>query len=718
MKKWFKSLVFLFLAMNIMVLPSLAAAEPAVVVGRVYQIEGDLLGYVPDEKDWVAVVKDAPFGAGDTLYSGNTGRAELIVPNGTWIRTGNSTQIEFIDLDTDLSEMDVASGVARFYNKSSNTAIKVTSPFGYVLANPGTVFDFYVGDNSVEVVAVRGKVSFVHSATEAKYDVAAGSPSILADQDQVSSGDGTVDPDWDQWNKVRENFWTKKARERGQSVKYLPPSLRDEAYTLEENGRWERVPYEGSGRWFWRPTTVAVGWSPFTMGRWTDWYGDQTWIPSEPFGYITHHYGNWVYVSNNWYWAPPVASVQIGLPLLNVGFFWNPGRVSWIHSGAYVGWVPLAPRETYYSNRNWGGPHGMVVNNTNITRININVRDYANARHAIVVNQNNFYGVNNYRNVRVTNINNTTIINNYHAAPVVNNTVVNNYGTNKQRYNYTTIPVNQKPHNSAIKRIQQNETNIHKGKDRRENAAVLQQQVKRTPEGRINRESRVALPKITNRIVPAKEVNRPESQVQFQQKEIKRRAEGATETRPGQIGRPQKQPVQPGQVGTERVKPARPALQEKPGKTREPERIAPQISGQPEKPGQISRPQKQPGQPEQVGTERVKPARPALKGKPGKTREPEQVAPQISGQPEKPGQIGRPQKQPVQPEQGGSERVKPAKPALQEKPSKTREPERVAPQIPGKPEKPGQIGRPQKLPVRPVQVGSEGVKPGKREKYK
>jgi hypothetical protein len=710
MKKWFKSLVFLFLSMNIMVLPSLAAEEPAVVVGRVYQVEGELLGYVPDEKDWVAVVKDAPFGAGDTLYSGSTGRAELIVPNGTWIRTGNSTQIEFIYLDTDLSEMDVASGVARFYNKSSDTAIKVTSPFGYVLAYPGTVFDFYVGDNSVEVVAVRGKVSFVHSGNEAKYDVAAGSPSILADQNQVSSGDGTVDPDWDRWNSTRENIWADKVRHRGRSANYLPPSLRDEAYTLEENGRWERVPYEGSGRWFWRPTTIAVGWSPFTMGRWTDWYGDQTWIPAEPFGYMTHHYGNWVYVSNNWYWAPPVASVQVGLPLLNVGFFWNPGRVSWIHSGAYVGWVPLAPRETYYSHRHWGGPHAVVVNNVNITRININVRNYAYANRAIVVNQNNFYKVNNYRNVRVTNINNTTIINNYRAAPVVNNTVINNYGTNKQRYNYTNKPVNQKPHNSVIKRIQQNKTIILKNKDRKEKAAVLQQQVKRTPEGRINRESRVAQPKIINRIVPAKEVNRPESEVQFQPKQSKRRAEGATETRPGQIARPQKQPVQPEQVKSERVKQARPALQEKPGKTRVPERFAPQIPGQPEKPGQIARPQKQPVRPAQVKSERVKQAPPALQKKPGKAREPERVAPQIPGQPEKPGQIARPQKQTVRPAQVGSERVKPAPPALQEKPGKAREPERVAPQIPSQPEKPGQIARPQKQPVQPEQVKSERVK--------
>jgi len=235
-----------------------------------------------------------------------------------------------------------------------------------------------------------------------------------------------------------------------------PPA---EAYALEENGRWESVPYDGRERWFWRPTTVAVGWSPFTVGRWTDWYGDQCWIPDEPFGYVTHHHGDWVYARNHWYWAPPVVSVRVGLPFLNIGFFWSPGRVSWIHRGAYVGWVPLAPRETYYSHRNWGDPHTVVVTNVNITQININLRNYAYANHAVVVPQNDFYRVNNYRDVRVTNINRTTIVNNYRAAPVVNNTVINNYTTNKERYNYTTSR-EEKPHNTVINRIQHNETII------------------------------------------------------------------------------------------------------------------------------------------------------------------------------------------------------------------------------------------------------------------
>jgi hypothetical protein len=714
MKKWFRSLLFLFLAMHIMALPSLAADEPAMVVGRVFRIEGDLLRYVPEESDWVAVVEDAPFGTGDTLYSGSGGMAELAVPNGSWIRIGNGTQLQFIDLEADLSETDVASGIARFYNKGSRTVIKATSPYGYVLADPGTAFDLYVGENSVEVVAVKGEVRFVHSATNARYDVAAGSPSILADQNQVSSGEGTFDPEWEQWNNLRENFWAEKARVRGRSVEYLPPGLRDESYALEENGRWESVPYEGSPRWFWRPTTVTVGWSPFTMGRWTDWDGDQTWIPAEPFGYVTHHYGNWVYVRNHWYWAPPVATVRIGLPLLNVAFFWYPGRVSWIHSGAYVGWVPLAPRETYYCRRQWGGPHVTVVNNINITNININVRNYSYSRHAVIVNQDNFYGVNNYRNVRVTNINNTTIINNYRAAPVINNTVVNNYGTNRQRYNFTNAPVNQKPHNSVIKRIRQNETIIEKDKGRREKAVVLQQQVKRTPEGKINRESRVDQPRVTNRIVPAKEVNRPESEVRFQQKEIKRRGGGAKETRPDKIERPKTQPARAEQVTPERAKPPQPVMQERPGKTREPERVAPQSPGQAETPDKIERPKTQPARPEQVKPERAKPPQPVMQEKPGKTREPERIAPQSPRQTERPDKIERQMTQPARPEQVAPERAKPPQPVMQDKPGKTREMERVAPQSPRQTETPDKIDRSKTQPPRPEQALPERVQPDRQ----
>jgi hypothetical protein len=685
-KRWMGLVVCLFLSALVMIPVSSSADAPAIVVGRIFLIEGDLLRYVPEEKDWVAVVRDTPFGTEDTLFSGDRGMAEMIVPNGTWIRIGNSTQIQFITLDTDLSEMDVASGVARFYNKSSDTIIKVTSPFGYVLSYPGTVFDFYVGENSVEVVAVKGKVSFVHSATGAKYSVSTGSPSILADQQQVSSDEGIVDPDWNRWNTTRENFWAAKARVRGRSVEYLPPSLRDESYALDENGRWERVPYEGTERWFWRPTTVVASWSPFTVGRWTDWYGDQTWIPAEPFGYVTHHYGNWIYARNYWYWAPPVVSVRVGLPLLNVGFYWYPGRVSWIHMGTYVGWVTLAPRETYYSHRRWGDPHAVVVTNANLAQININLRNYAYANRAIVVPQKDFYGVSDYRKVRVTNINPATIINNYRASPVVNNTMIKDYTTDKQRYNFANVKVNEKPHNTVINRIQQNQAIIREG--RQEKASVVQERVKSIPEGKINREVRIESPKVTNRIVPAAEVNRPKAEIKFQQREIKTG---------GKPGLPEKPAARP-----ERVPSARPSQQEQPSQPARPERVSPARPVQPEQP--TARPervaparpiqQEKPGQP--AGPERVTPARPAQPEQP--TARPERVAPARPIQQEKPGQPA------------GPERVTPARPAQPVPPAAR--PERVAPARPSQQEQPSQPARPERVtPAKPAQSVPPAARP-------
>ncbi|MHB8139571.1 MAG: DUF6600 domain-containing protein, partial [Smithellaceae bacterium] len=556
MKTWMKLMVCLFLAVMAMVPQAFAANATAITVGRVYTIEGDLLRYVPEERDWVPMVRDAPFGAEDTLFSGKQGRAEMIIPNGTWIRVGDNTQIQFVALDSGLSEVDVTEGVARFYNRSSETVIKATSPFGYVLADPGTVFDFYVGENSIEVIAVKGIVSFVHTATNARYDVAAGSPSILADASQVSSGDGTIDPDWNRWNRARENFWAAKARARGRSGEYLPLDLRDESYALEENGRWESIPYEGSSRWFWRPTTVYVGWSPFTAGRWTDWHGDQVWIPAEPFGYVTHHYGNWIYTRNSWYWAPPVVRVRVGVPLLDIGFFWSPGRVSWIHHDAYVGWVPLAPRETYYSHRRWGGRHDVVVTGS-IPRINVNIGSYAYARQAIVVPRDNFYRVNNYRNARVPNVSAATIINNYKAVPVINDTVIRNYTTNKQRHNFTNTAAKEKPHNAVINRIEQNAPAIQRS--RKENAVVVREQARRVREGKVSREARIEAPQSISQIVPANEVSRPKSEMKLQPRDIKTGGKALPQVQPRRSAEPER--VIPAMT----TQPSQPSLPSRPG---------------------------------------------------------------------------------------------------------------------------------------------------------
>ena len=238
-KRLIQIIVFLFFAV-LWALPALAAVPPPMLVGRVTDVEAGLLKYVPEQNDWVAAITDVPFAEGDTFYSGTQGRAELMAPNGSWERIGSATQIQYIALSPDYAEADVAAGVVRFYDRGLSTVVKADTPFGYVLANPGSIFDLYVGENSTELVAVRGTVTFVHGATQERYDVSAGDPSILADRNQVATGEGVVDPDWDAWNVGRDRFWGAKTRERGLSFQYLPPALRGDAYALEENGRWEK----------------------------------------------------------------------------------------------------------------------------------------------------------------------------------------------------------------------------------------------------------------------------------------------------------------------------------------------------------------------------------------------------------------------------------------------------------------------------------------------
>jgi hypothetical protein len=425
-----------------------------ILVGRISHVEGQLLRYVPEEKEWVATVQDAPFYIGDLLYSDEEGKAEFVLPNNTWVRMAGDTQIQLNALTEDLTEIDVTSGVVRFHNRGSYAVIKATTPFGYVMAPEETVFDLYVGDDSVEVIALKGRLDFFHGTSGTRFEVIAGTAGILADSQRVTAGNGDVDPAWDRWNQDRDNLWATRSHTGGDSLKYLPPRLHYEAYVLEEYGRWETVYYDGAYRYFWRPLYVGVGWAPFTVGRWTVCYGENVWIPCEPFGYVTHHYGNWIFIGGFWYWAPPVThvTVRVGPPPLNIGFAWYPGRVAWIYTGIYIGWVPLAPYEPYYCHRRWG-PRAVVVKNVNITNININ--KYTYFKHAVIIDQGKLYNVRNYSTAGVRNIHYATLVKNYRVAPVLDNTVIKNYKDMRQRYHFTNVPVRQEPLRPVIKPIRQ-----------------------------------------------------------------------------------------------------------------------------------------------------------------------------------------------------------------------------------------------------------------------
>ncbi len=497
------------------------AAEPEpVLVGRISHIEGKVLRYIEEERDWVLTVKDAPFGLEDTLYADDDAKAEFILPNSTWIRVGEDTQIELIALNEDATTVDVASGLARFYNRSVDGVVKVTTPYGYVVALGDTVFDLYVGDESLEVVAVRGVVDFVHAKSGTKLEVREGDASLIADSRETALGSGTVDRTWDDWNTDRDSVWAKRLEAGRTSSAYLPAPLHDESYVLEENGRWERVYYEGTYRDLWRPTRINPGWRPYTAGRWVVYYGDHCWVPDEPFGYMTHHYGSWVYVESfhAWYWAPPAPRMVVDTPSVFISFGWYPGRVGWFHHGDTIGWVPLAPHEVYYGHRYWGGHRTVVVDNS--VNININIGSYRYLDEAVVIPRDHFYRAPRYTPFVDRSINKTVIVNNYQPTTIINNTVINNYSSDRRRFALHDEEIVRKPHRSVVERKEVNQALRRDGERLRGRA--IKQDLDRVETGTpAPRRAEMQPMTLTSRMVEANKVGVPIQELSRTKREIK-----------------------------------------------------------------------------------------------------------------------------------------------------------------------------------------------------
>jgi hypothetical protein len=100
--------------------------------------------------------------------------------------------------------------------------------------------------------------------------------------------------------------------------------------TLSGYGEWVWVGNLGR---VWRPW-VAVGWRPYTYGRWVRTTLGWTWVAYEPWGYVPHHYGSWAMCDFGWVWVP--------------GYSYSSANVVWVRSGGYVGWYARPP---------WGWSH-------------------------------------------------------------------------------------------------------------------------------------------------------------------------------------------------------------------------------------------------------------------------------------------------------------------------------------------------------------------------
>ncbi len=405
----------------------ISAAQPSygsILIGRITHVEGELLTYSEDEEDWVETGSNTPVGAEDGFYTSEGARAELFFPNDTMLRMGELTEVEVLRIEEESTEVYIRTGIVRVYSHSLNTVVKVGTAMGYVEIPPQGIADFYVDDRSTEVVPIQEDMLFhktVGAGEPETHQLRAGSNSLIFSVRHVETGMALADTLWNRWCLERDMTLREQATIRSA---HLPSSLQVYSHELEPYGEWERMNYRGYTYWFWRPVHVSIGWTPFTRGCWNRWHQEYVWVSTEPWGWCTHHYGNWVNLHGAWWWTPyihmGVSFPGISLVNLNIHFgplfkpFWHPGRVSWVSTTSHVGWIPLAPWETYYGYRKWG-PRTVVVKYRDRPKSRGRIDHYTYRDHSVFIPQKEFRHVrpnrpHDYRKLMVTGVKKKTLL--------------------------------------------------------------------------------------------------------------------------------------------------------------------------------------------------------------------------------------------------------------------------------------------------------------------
>ncbi len=119
---------------------------------------------------------------------------------------------------------------------------------------------------------------------------------------------------------------------------------------LTPYGHWVTTSYGEA----WVPGGVAVGWRPYSDGRWVLTEYGWTFVSDDPWGWATWHYGNWVQAGGvGWVWVP--------------GRTWAPAWVSWRYGGGYAAWAPLPPYG-YRVSYGYSSPAWVVVQEQHFTQ--------------------------------------------------------------------------------------------------------------------------------------------------------------------------------------------------------------------------------------------------------------------------------------------------------------------------------------------------------------
>jgi hypothetical protein len=337
--------------------------EPPVSrVARLSFIDGDVSFLRSGTSEWAGAVENLPLLAGDHIYVGRGGRAELQLGRGNYIRLAEETNFAITDLSDTAAQFEITDGAAIVRVERLSSLFKrfeVDTPNAALLLQEDGLYRINVkGENDSEVSVRKGFAEV--STTDGSFRVREGHRLVV---DTNPGGrleiayDNSHD-NWDQWNIDRDTSIAESSFQISPDYVNTYETTYDSFYgvsDLANYGTWTDIPSYG---YCWRPR-VSHDWAPYRHGQWV-WIprAGWTWLASERWGWAPYHYGRWAFVSGyGWLWVPGFVRLyenQRRNPWFyhNARYYrWRPALVYFFNCptsrGQYLGWYPLSPGERW-----------------------------------------------------------------------------------------------------------------------------------------------------------------------------------------------------------------------------------------------------------------------------------------------------------------------------------------------------------------------------------
>lgn len=299
--------------------------------GRFLETVGSVTIQRADEPSSDEAVLNMPFLPGDRVWTDDSGRAEIVFADGEILWIAERSKVD--SLGRGDRDQDERLGL-RVFAGSFGARVREGGP-GFEFRAPGGSVTT-TGASAFRIDVRAGETTVTVSEGEILVDLA-GERMTVRNGERVRYAGQTVDGPYkfqrasvdrfDLWCLERFEELSRMAARNRDDVR-LPDELDPYAGELERNGEWV---YEEPQGYVYVPR-VAYGWAPYTYGRWTFTLYGWTWVDSEPWGFVTSHYGRWGYSARiGWHWMPKAGFAGAWVA-------WSSPVGSWSNT---IGWCAL-----------------------------------------------------------------------------------------------------------------------------------------------------------------------------------------------------------------------------------------------------------------------------------------------------------------------------------------------------------------------------------------